>query len=170
MANAFERGERKVIPAVLVYVKRGTQVLMLHRNGRADDYHSGKWNGLGGKLELGESPREAARRELLEESGLELAPEDFRPIGTLFFPNFKAHKSEDWWVTVFIAHLSLDAAPMLQAGDEGELHWIEEARLLSLPLWEGDRHFIPFVLNEKPFMGTLWYEGERVVRQEVLGV
>src|SRR5947209_14723068 len=96
-ANAFETGERKVIPAVLVYAQLDGRTLMLRRDsGRPDDYHKGKWNGLGGKLDIDESPLEAAKRELLEESGLDLPESAFRALGVLQFPNFKAHKSEDW--------------------------------------------------------------------------
>jgi 8-oxo-dGTP diphosphatase len=135
---------------------------MMHRDGRPGDYHSGKWNGLGGKLEPGESPLEAARREFAEESGIKLEERDFRPLGTLQFPNFKAHKHEDWQVTVFTA--DADAGAALTRSDEGSLHWVSAKELLSLPVWAGDRHFLPYVLDETPFIGTIWYQGQEVTR------
>src|SRR5690242_15959893 len=85
--NPFEAGTRKAIPAVLVYIRRADQVLMIHRNapgGRAD-YHQGKWNGLGGKCELDESPQEAAQREVQEESGLQIDLSRFQPLGVIQF-------------------------------------------------------------------------------------
>jgi 8-oxo-dGTP diphosphatase len=168
MANPFEAGEQKIIPAVLIYVKHQGRVLMIHRNGRSGDYHSGKWNGLGGKLELDESPLAAAKRELQEESGLDLPVENFKILGSLYFPNFKANKNEDWWVTVLVAHLdSKFPTPKLVPSDEGELHWIPAQDLLSLNLWAGDGHFIPNVISENPFMGTLWYKGQEVTRAEM---
>src|SRR5271156_6305865 len=98
--NPFESGARKVIPAVLVYASRGghrgAETLMIHRNARPDDHHGGKWNGLGGKCEEGESPLETARREFHEESGLELPATAFKPLGVLQFPDFKPAKREDW--------------------------------------------------------------------------
>ncbi len=170
--NPFETGQRKVIPAVLVYLKSADhQVLMIHRvdaqgQGRPDDYHSGRWNGLGGKLELDESPLEAARRELREESGLDLPESSFRPLGTLQFPNFKPHKNEDWHVSVLLARVGGRAHPLPQpaANAEGQLQWVPVKKLLELNLWPGDRHFIPFVGNEQPFMGTIWYQGSEVLR------
>ena len=165
MPNAFTSGARKAIPAVLIYVRRGNDILMIHRNGdKPGDYHSGKWNGLGGKCEADESMIETAKRELREESGLDLPAESFRPLGFLQFPNFKAHKQEDWLVSVFVAHVKGHVDGLLERGPEGDLHWIATDRLLELNLWAGDRHFIPYVVAEKPFMGTIWYEGEQVQR------
>jgi 8-oxo-dGTP diphosphatase len=160
--NAFESGERKSIPAVLIYARdeRG-RVLMIHRNGRPGDFHSGKWNGLGGKLEPGESPLEAAVRELREESGLTPRAAEFRALGTLTFPDFKPKKSEDWVVFVFTVQV---ADGPLAACEEGELHWVEAAQVPTLNLWEGDRHFIGQVLAAKPFLGTIWYQDGGVHR------
>src|SRR5437867_1018658 len=124
MGNAYETGERKAIPAVLVYPRCGSELLMLHRNTRPEDFHAGKWNGLGGKCEPGESPLETARRELAEESGLDLAAEAFRPLGVLQFPNFKPAASEDWIVFVFT--VELEASRRIEGGPrrEGTLHWV----------------------------------------------
>ena len=37
---------------------------MVHRNKKPNDIHEGKWNGLGGKFEAGETPEECVRREV----------------------------------------------------------------------------------------------------------
>jgi 8-oxo-dGTP diphosphatase len=171
MTNAFETGARKVIPAVLVYVRAalpdGERVLMLHRNSpdRPDDYHAGKWNGLGGKLEPDESFVDAARREVREESGLEV--QDVRPLGVLQFPSFKAHKDEDWLVFVLTADVGVDAVSRPLSGPEGDLHWKRSDELLSLNLWPGDRFFIEHVIARRPFAGTIWYRGKDVERATV---
>lgn len=164
-SNPFESGARRVIPAVLVYVTCGDEVLMIQRGGRPDDFHSGKWNGLGGKLELDESPLQAAVRETREESGLELRPEEFRARGAILFPNFKPQKSEDWAVSLFAAELARKPA-RLAAGDEGGLHWVARARILELPLWPGDREFLPRVLAGGTVFGTIWYRDGQVARTE----
>lgn len=166
--NSFEAGIRKVIPAVLVYVRRGNRILMIHRNsqsGKQADYHQGKWNGLGGKCEEDESPLEAAQREVQEESGLELSSSQLKLLGVLQFPNFKAHKNEDWIVFVFNAELEReDSREPHSLCTEGALHWIPAKDLLKLNLWPGDLHFIPYVLESKPFGGTIWYRGQEVLR------
>ncbi len=168
MPNVFETGERKVIPAVLVYLRSGDEVFMLHRSDRPDDIHSGKWNGLGGKCEADESPREAAAREVLEEAGLSLPPDRYQVLGVLQFPRFKAQKNEDWVCWVLGAELSTDEKACLWAsGPEGQLRWLEWEQVFGLALWPGDRHFLPFVRGLQPFSGTFWYEAGEVRRFEL---
>ena len=53
--------------ATLCYIRRENKTLMLHRIKKQNDIHQGKWNGLGGKFEQGESPEECVVREVREE-------------------------------------------------------------------------------------------------------
>jgi 8-oxo-dGTP diphosphatase len=163
MANVYETGERKTIPAVLIYPQCGGDILMLHRNTKPGDFHAGKWNGLGGKFEPDESPLETARRELREESGIDLPPKAFTPLGVVNFPDFKPKASEDWLVYIFLAEV-----PETQRGTspcpEGTLSWVKRSELLKLNLWPGDRHFLPLVLKRKPFLSTMWYRDGDCVR------
>jgi 8-oxo-dGTP diphosphatase len=156
--NPFELGTQKVIPAVLVYIFRGSQILMIHKKSEI-------WNGLGGKCEFNESSLRTAQREVFEESGIDLSESELKPLGFLQFPNFKAQKNEDWLVFVFYAELGEnDPRQPKDTSDEGDLHWIASKDVDSLNLWPGDRYFIPFVVKRKPFMGTLWYEHGQVTR------
>jgi 8-oxo-dGTP diphosphatase len=142
----------KTIEASLVYIFDGDNCLMLHRVKKEKDIHEGKWNGLGGKQEYGESPEECARREILEESGLTLNSIKF--AGHLFFPKFDQQKN-DWSVFVFTSD---DFSGQLRTDSpEGELHWITKDKLLELNLWEGDRYFIPLLLSERIFLGKFVY-------------
>lgn len=71
----------------------GASALMLHRNKRPDDYHYGKYVGLGGKVEPGEDVVSGARREAFEESGLTLDSVALR--GTVSWPGF-GKNGESW--------------------------------------------------------------------------
>lgn len=79
--------------ATLCYLRRDNQTLMIHRIKKPGDMHMGKWNGLGGKLESGESPEDCARREVEEESGLLVKKMWLK--GFLSFPGFA--NDEDWF-------------------------------------------------------------------------
>ena len=76
---------------------KNNQTLMLHRVKKENDMHEGKWNGLGGKLEAGETPEECVIREVKEESGLNI----FNPKlhGFIAFPAFD--EIQDWFVFIF---------------------------------------------------------------------
>lgn len=56
--------------SAVVYAERGDEVLLLQRQAGA---LPGQWFLPGGAVERGELPEEGARRELLEETGLEIA-------------------------------------------------------------------------------------------------
>jgi len=167
--NPYETSEQKLIPAVLVYVAYGDEILMLHRVKEAhEDYHSGKWNGLGGKLEKHESFEQAAVRELKEESGIDVEPSKLSLRGTLHFPNFKAHKNEDWFAYVYWVDLSgQEKKPTVVSPVEGKLHWINRDEVLSLNVWAADHRFLPLLLKGQKFHATFWYEGHEVVREKI---
>jgi 8-oxo-dGTP diphosphatase len=170
--NPFETGTRSVIPAVLIYLRAGDEILMIHKNKGSPDLnaHYSKWNGLGGKLEALESPLDAAARETFEESGIRVRPQDFSALGTLYFPDFKAPpksaRPEDWSVWVYTAQVSRESL-IERESDEGTLAWVKDRELLSLNLWPGDRYFLPFVIQRQPFSGTIWYRDGNVIRQEI---
>jgi len=59
--------------SAVVYAERGDEILLLQR--AAGSALAGQWYLPGGMVEHGELPEEGARRELLEESGLEIEGE-----------------------------------------------------------------------------------------------
>lgn len=137
--------------ATLCYLRKDGKTLMLFRNKKDRDVHEGKWNGLGGKLEPGESPEECAIREVFEESGLR-AP---RPLlrGILTFPKFTP--SDDWYVFVYeFNHFSGE----LIDSPEGELKWIDDDKIFDLNLWEGDHFFLKWMFECKFFSAKFIYQ------------
>ena len=66
----------------LCYIRQGDRVLMLHRTRKKQDDNRGKWIGVGGKFEPGESPEECLLREVREETGLTLTSWQFRGLVT----------------------------------------------------------------------------------------
>lgn len=126
---------------------------MLYRNKKEKDYHEGKWNGLGGKLEAGESPEQALIREVKEESGLDV--NTYRLRGHITFPDFDG--IDDWYI--FIYTVDQFEGQLIENPPEGELHWIPEQEVQELNLWPGDRVFLPWVLGDGPiFTATFTYE------------
>ena len=147
--------------ATLCYIRRYGHTLMIHRVKKTNDMHAGKWNGLGGKLEPGETPEECVIREIREEAGLNAANPRLR--GIITFPGFP--NDEDWYTLMFVVD-EFDGD--LIDSPEGYLKWIPDAELLELNLWEGDRIFIPWLDQKGFFSGKFVYEDEALVSHSVV--
>ena len=137
------------------------QVLMVHRNARADDEHLGKYNGLGGKLEDDEDVLAGMIREIREEAGIECTALELR--GTISWPGF-GKNGEDWLGFVFLV-TAFEGTPYV-GNPEGPLEWVPLDRLQDLPMWEGDRFFLPLVFDgdPRPFHGVMPYKDGRPLR------
>jgi 8-oxo-dGTP diphosphatase len=134
---------------------------MVHRVKKPNDMHQGKWNGLGGKLEPGESPEECAVREIAEESGLQALKPELK--GILTFPAFD--EIEDWYCFVFVVR---QFQGELTESSEGNLRWVPDGELLALNLWEGDRIFIPWLDQPGLFSAKFVYEHGKLVGHNVV--
>lgn len=137
--------------ATLCYIEKDDEMLFLHRNKKKNDVHWGKYIGLGGKLEPGESPDECVVREVKEESGLEMSNPVLRGIMT--FPLFDG--VEDWYTFLYSA--SEYSGDILDS-DEGELHWIKKESVEKLNLWEGDRLFLDWMSKHEFFSAKFIYK------------
>jgi 8-oxo-dGTP diphosphatase len=138
----------------------GRAVLLIRRNRRRDDAHFGKCNGLGGKLDAGEDIVAGMRREIREESGLEC--DALRLRGTVSWPGF-GPRGEDWFGFIFL--VTAWHGTLCSDSPEGELFWHPVERVLDLPLWEGDRYFLPLVFDQSQpqFHGVMPYRDGRPV-------
>ena len=148
--------------ATLCYVidRSKNSTLMIHRNKKENDFHEGKWNGLGGKFEAGESPEECAIREIKEESGLKVSAVKMR--GFITFPLFDG--VDDWYVFLFTAD---EFFGDLIDSPEGDLKWIPIDALDKLNLWDGDKIFLKWLFEEKFFSAKFVYEEGKYKRHDV---
>ena len=141
----------------LCYLERGDEYLMLHRVKKSLDENAGKWIGVGGRFEEGESPEECLLREVYEETGLRLL--SWRCCGVVTFVS-------DEWGTEYMHLFTSDSFDgELRDCAEGVLAWKKKSEVLtSLPIWEGDRIFLRLLAEDRPFfLLTLRYRGDRLV-------
>ena len=136
------------------------RVLMVHRISRSSDEQFGKYNGLGGHMERDEDIASALVREIREESGLEVVRMSLR--GTINWTGF-GPKGEDWIGFVFLVE-ETRGEPVMR-NEEGPLEWVEIDRIPTLPMWEGDKYFMPLVFDgdPRPFHGFMPYRDGRPV-------
>lgn len=158
----------KPVKTTLCYLFRGGRCLMMLRDKKAHDANGGKWVGVGGKFEPGESAEECLRREVLEETGFTLAGLAFH--GVVHFVS-DAWDDEDMYLyssSDFEAPAGMAGQPFpLPTCDEGTFAWVPVGDIGGLPLWEGDRRFLPHVLEGRTGVEmTLRYEGDALVSCE----
>jgi len=122
---------RRPIPAVIAVLVRNSEVLLVRRAHRPD---AGKWGFPGGKMELGESVREAALRELREETQVTAeACESFTTLDIFDYDEDGSLRQQFVLVAVLCRWLS--GEPI--AGDDAlEARWLplSELPLSNLPM------------------------------------
>ena len=155
------RDRYTLIPRTLIFLTRGERVLLLkgapHKRLWANLY-----NGIGGHIERGEDVLASARRELLEETGLQ-AP-DLWLCGVI---TVDTGQNTGIGIYVFKGEcISGEAHP----SSEGALEWVTYAKVLNKPLVEDLYQLLPVVLQMQsgnpPFSANYSYdkEGKMVVR------
>ena len=133
----------KVQMTTLGYIETRESYLMLHRVKKEQDVNEGKWIGIGGKFEYGESPEECMIREAKEETGLAVTSMKFRGILT-----FICDKQDPEYICLY----TIDGfSGQLKECDEGELLWVPKDEIFGLNLWEGDRIFFDLLQKDVPF-------------------
>jgi ADP-ribose pyrophosphatase YjhB (NUDIX family) len=144
----------EVIPTVLVYARRDDEVLLMHRH---KEPNRGLWVAPGGKLEPGESPHDAARRELAEETGLALDVSDLELRGVCT----ETSPRPDWQWFLFIFVTQKVAGPAQSTHREGKLAWVSLTEYFTtLDIPPADAIFAPQVLGagERCFQAKFIYD------------
>jgi 8-oxo-dGTP diphosphatase len=117
------QGPSAVYLRTLCFVFHGDRVLLIQRTRDPD---AGYWNAPGGKIDRGEDPLDAARRELREETGLD-APLVFRGVATVVVEQTGEH----WTIFLFSARVT---DPAVAASAEGPLRWAAPDEVRALPV------------------------------------
>ena len=147
----------------LCYLERDGRYLMLHRTKKVNDENHDKWIGVGGKFEEGESPEDCMQREIFEETGLTVTAFSLRGIVTFVSDLYPCE-----YMYLFTC---TDWHGEQRECDEGELAWIDKQKLLTLPMWEGDRIFLSLIDKaDTPFFSLkLTYCGDRLTEAVLNG-
>ena len=143
----------------LCYVEQGDSYLFLRRNKEENDINEGKCLGVGGHLEKGESRVACMKREIMEETGYTV--KRYRYLGKVDFLNTRYPPERMYLFKI------TEVEGELHSCDEGELFYYPKSKMGELPMWEGDKIFLPLLDSPAPFGLDLLYDGDEL--QEVLG-
>lgn len=142
--------------AVLLFVIEDGHILLIHKK---RGLGAGNINGPGGRLEPGETPLEAAVREVREE--LCITPRDIEKSGELFFQ--------------FVDGLSIHGTVFRAAGHDGEPQetdeaiplWTELDRIPYERMWADDRLWVPLMLSRTAFKGWFLFDQDRMLDHRI---
>ncbi len=150
-----------MIRSTLCYLEKDGCYLMLLRNKKKNDQNKGKWIGVGGKIEKGETPEECLKREVLEETGVVLKAYAF--LGVIGF-RIEGGEDEDMYLYTSDAwdgEVNMDC-------NEGTLKWIPKDEIMGLELWEGDRLFLKEMVDGSSSVNmTLYYKNDTLIKVEL---
>lgn len=120
------------IKYTLAFLIKDKKVLMIWRN---KEPWIGYWNGIGGKIEKNETPKESIIREVLEETEIDVSHSDIQYKGIVTWTNFKDHteKTPKIGMHTFVINLKSSFKTWTAAKNtkEGILSWIELEKTLS---------------------------------------
>ena len=140
----------------LCYIEKDNKYLMLNRTKKKNDINEGKWIGVGGHIEEGESPYDCIIREVYEETGLRVSKVKLR--GHLTFVQNNNFTEYIWLFT------ASEYEGELKECDEGVLKWIPKDEVFNLNLWEGDKVFLKYLDEKKEFFSLkLEYMRDKLV-------
>ena len=114
------RSKYSLVPRSLIFIQKENKFLLIHKR-KKDSFGFGKLNGVGGHIEKAEEPFESARREICEETGLEVCNLELAAV--LFIDIGKNPGIE---VFVFIARY--ESGELINS-DEGELVWMSREEI-----------------------------------------
>lgn len=134
-----------------ILVRDGQVLLAMKKKG----FGQGRWNGVGGKPNPGESIEKAAIRETKEEIGI--APKSLKRMATLnfYFPDVPL--DEDWnqQVCVFVVD---QWKGKLTETEEMKPQWFDFSEIPYDSMWPDDTHWLPKVLQGIPVRGNFMFD------------
>lgn len=152
--------------ATLAYLRHEDEVLLLFRNKKENDFHEGKYIGIGGRLEPGETPLECVIREVKEESGYSFSSENIQFRGYIYFDEVNRNKANEdlpafnWLVFVYSAVVQ---QKITYTNSEGDLKWFSAKDIPYDRMWDGDRIFTPMILETNKIVeGKFLYEDNKI--------
>jgi 8-oxo-dGTP diphosphatase len=142
--------------ATLLFVLRGKNALLIHKK---KGLGAGKINAPGGRVDAGETPRQAAIREVEEE--LRVTPIGVKAAGELLFQFTNGHSIHGY---VFTA-TGCRGRP--KETDEATPIWIRTDCLPYYRMWSDDRVWVPLLLAGRKFTGRFLFDGDQMLGCEM---
>jgi len=139
------------VESAMCFLLDGERVLLI-RNSRGSS--KGKWLGVGGKLDKGETPEQAIIREIREESGVQA-----KRLAYHGKTNFYMDGKQDLGIIVHIFTCKeFDGNP--KSTEEGELRWFGKDEFPLDQMWDDTNYWMDLALSGKKFVADFYYDSK----------
>jgi len=156
-AREFARELKPKVLTLCLTLKDNAVLLGMKKRG----FGEGRWNGFGGKIENGETLFEAARREMIEESGL--IAEEMEERGSIDFHFMDTGKLLE--VHMFEV---LKYSGEIMETEEMKPQWFNLEEIPFHSMWADDPYWIPLFLKKKKFKGRIIFANtDKILNQEI---
>lgn len=140
------------IIAALCHIIKGQELLLQKKSKGL--FGADKWNGVGGKLKLNETPEDGLRREVFEETGLKILNFKFHGILNFYFGG----RNEPNWIVYVFSTKAFEGMP--RSSKEGTLRWFTFEEIPFDEMWQDDKHWLPMLFKGKNFEGDFYFDEE----------
>jgi 8-oxo-dGTP diphosphatase len=130
-------------PYTICFIKKGNELLLLNRNNTPN---MGVWNGVGGKIEHGETVEESVKREVFEETTISLEEVTYKGI-----VSWNVNNEYNGGMYLFLAELQ-EKQPIPIITREGILAWKDISWILdpnNNGIVDNITSFLPTMLSEE---------------------
>lgn len=127
-------------------------------------FGKGYWVGIGGKIELNETPKKAAIREFKEETGVSVGKINYLGYLDFYFPHIK-DKSWDMRGHVFTSDGWLGE---LKNSEEVDLKWFNLDTIPYRKMWDDAQYWLPKIINNKKIKGKFIFDQNQKVSESKL--
>lgn len=122
-------------------------------------FGAGKWNGVGGKVEAGETYEQAAVRECEEE--IDVTPQSLQLVGELHFFDLP---HVEHYCHIYVTE-KWDGEP--RESEEMRPQWFKEDDIPYGAMWPDDIFWLPLLLAQKKFRGTVTVEDDVLTQSDI---
>lgn len=156
-AREFARELRPKVLTLCLTLKDNAVLLGMKKRG----FGEGRWNGFGGKVEKGETLFDAAKREMVEESGLIV--EEMEERGSIDFHFMDTGKLLE--VHMFEV---LKYSGEITETEEMKPQWFNLEEIPFHSMWADDPYWFPLFFKKKKFKGRIIFENnDKILNQEI---
>ena len=145
-------------PVTLCFLVKDNKILLAVKKRSLSGFGVaiGKWNGVGGKVDVGESIEAAAVREISEEIGVDTTEHNLEKVGNIEF----YFKDKPEWNQHMHIFLVKDWKGEPKESEEMMPKWYSHDEVPFEDMWQDDKHWLPMVLAGKKVEGRFNFINE----------